>query len=506
MIRAQRPELDGQLRRARAIELIGVQLHAQAVSAGGGQDRARLGDAEDARLAEHVAGDGKPLARHGRDHLVAHQTHVLAPPIAELGGDFVRPQERGDESGGLRGRELRDDAQLLELALAVETVARLHLDRRAAVGEERAEPRAGERHELRFGAGADVAHRLQDAAARRRDLLVVHAEGAPLVVVQARRAEHCVRVAIHEARVHHTADFHPFHGARCPSQVGVATNRGNAVTVDQDSGVGEDLELRHLPPAARPRPAAAGDDLTRADQQRPQSLASRIGSRMACRRAASIASGYPASAWRAMPIPGSFVSTRSSRRPAAAVPSATLTCPAWSEFPMPTPPPWWNDTHPAPEAGFSRAFRMAQSATASEPSCIASVSRTGDATEPVSRWSRPMTTGAPISPRFTRSFKAHPKRARSPWPSQQMRAGRPWNATRCCASVIQRRNGSLSGNSSSTRRSVRCSSRGSPDNATQRKGPFPSQNSGRMYSGTKPGISNASATPASRAWPRMLLP
>ena len=42
-------------------------------------------------------------------------------------------------------------------------------------------------------------------------------------------------------------------------------------------------------------------------------------------------------------------------------------------------------------------------------------------------------------------------------------------------------------------------SSGSPDSATQRNGPLPSQNSGRMYAGTKPGKSNASATPSSSA-------
>ena len=39
-------------------------------------------------------------------------------------------------------------------------------------------------------------------------------------------------------------------------------------------------------------------------------------------------------------------------------------------------------------------------------------------------------------------------------------------------------------------------SSGSPESAAQRNGPLPSQNSGRMYSGTKPGMSNASLTPA----------
>ena len=59
--------------------------------------------------------------------------------------------------------------------------------------------------------------------------------------------------------------------------------------------------------------------------------------------------------------------------------------PAWIELPIPTPPPWWTLTQVAPAATFSRAFRIGQSAIASEPSAIASVSRYGDATEPESR-------------------------------------------------------------------------------------------------------------------------
>ena len=70
---------------------------------------------------------------------------------------------------------------------------------------------------------------------------------------------------------------------------------------------------------------------------------------------------------------------------AAAVPSATLTWPACSEFPIPTPPPWWNATQLAPDAVFSSALRIGQSAIASEPSSMPSVSRNGDATLPVSR-------------------------------------------------------------------------------------------------------------------------
>ena len=42
---------------------------------------------------------------------------------------------------------------------------------------------------------------------------------------------------------------------------------------------------------------------------------------------------------------------------------------------MPTPPPWWMDTQLAPDAVLTRAFSSGQSAIASEPSAIASVSR-----------------------------------------------------------------------------------------------------------------------------------
>jgi len=78
------------------------------------------------------------------------------------------------------------------------------------------------------------------------------------------------------------------------------------------------------------------------------------------------------------------------------------------------------------------------------------------------------------------SLKRRPASARSPYPSQQIRAGSPWKATRSPASRIQRASGSSSGKRSSTARSVAAMSAGSPDSATHRKGPLPSQNNGRM--------------------------
>src|SRR5207244_2747880 len=72
------------------------------------------------------------------------------------------------------------------------------------------------------------------------------------------------------------------------------------------------------------REHAAGQSRTRGQHGRP----SRIGKRRPARSAVAIASGYPASACRATPIPGSHVTTRSSFSSASDEPSATITIPA----------------------------------------------------------------------------------------------------------------------------------------------------------------------------------
>src|SRR5450830_1670201 len=104
--------------------------------------------------------------------------------------------------------------------------------------------------------------------------------------------------------------------------------------------------------------------------------------------------------------------------------------------------------HADPPAVLSIAFNKGQSETASVPSRMASVSRLGLATEPVSRWSRPITIGAFSSPDLTISLNARPAMWRSPRPSQQMRAGRPWKAMRSRAMSSQRCTCACCGNSS----------------------------------------------------------
>ena len=55
--------------------------------------------------------------------------------------------------------------------------------------------------------------------------------------------------------------------------------------------------------------------------------------------------------------------------------------PLWMLRPTPTPPPLPTATQLAPWAAFSSAHRIGQSATASLPSSMSSVSREGEATE-----------------------------------------------------------------------------------------------------------------------------
>src|SRR5699024_1504070 len=83
-------------------------------------------------------------------------------------------------------------------------------------------------------------------------------------------------------------------------------------------------------------------------------------------------------------------------------------------------------TQLAPPTLLISAFKIGQSATASLPSFIDSVSRFGEATDPESRWSLPMTIGALNSPDATMSFIILQNLARSPYPGQQLRGGKPW--------------------------------------------------------------------------------
>ncbi len=298
MVGTHRAELGGELGPARPFELVGVQLEPQAGGPGGGQDRARFGNAEDPGLAEHVAKPREAVAGHRGDHLRTHQAHVLPAAVAVLGRHFVRAEKGGDERRSRLGAEPADHAELLALRLDVEPVAGLDLDGRRAVRQKHGESRTGHGDELVFRARAHVPHRVQDAAARGRDGLVGHPERAPLVVVEAGRTEDGVGVTVDEAGVEHARDLDLFDrrlriadcGLRSTELAKRADSR-DPIAVDQDGRIAEDLQLRQLTAATGARRAAARDDRARAGEQGAQSLASCIGRRRPWRRAVSSASG-----------------------------------------------------------------------------------------------------------------------------------------------------------------------------------------------------------------------
>ncbi len=68
-------------------------------------------------------------------------------------------------------------------------------------------------------------------------------------------------------------------------------NPGDSLAVDENRGVGEYFDLRHLSSAAGARRAATRHDLPRANEQCLQSRFSFSGRRMWCRRAVAMASG-----------------------------------------------------------------------------------------------------------------------------------------------------------------------------------------------------------------------
>ena len=291
VVGAHRAQLGRELGPARPFELVGVELEAQPGGPGRGQDGARLGNAEDARLAEHVAKPREALAGDRGDHLLTQQAHVVPTPGAVLGRHLVGAEKRGDEPRSRLGGQPADDAQLLALRLEVEPVARLDLDGRRPVRQEHGEPRAGDGGQLLLRVGAHVPHRLQDAAARGRDDLVALAERATLVVVEAGGAEDGMRMAVDEAGVEHTGDLDLLECSVCSTELAKGAHRHDPSAVHQHGRIAEDFQLRQLAAATGARRAAARDDRARAGEQGAQSLVSCIGRRRPWRRAVSSASG-----------------------------------------------------------------------------------------------------------------------------------------------------------------------------------------------------------------------
>jgi hypothetical protein len=130
------------------------------------------------------------------------------------------------------------------------------------------------------------------------------------------------------------------------------------------------------------------------------------------------------------------------------------------------------ETHDAPLAVLTSALSSGQSAIASDPSRMALGLPVGRRDRAAVEVVAPDDDGRVNRPSATISLNRSPAGRVRRSPSQQMRAGSPWNATRSPARRIQRASDSFSGKRSRMARSVAAMSAGSPDSAAQRNGPL----------------------------------
>ena len=269
------------------------------------------------------------LARRLRDQFL----HDLPQPFAavQFRRHRVQRQQRGQHlaahavSGGAR------DAQQAQLLVDAQAISGLDLDGGDAAAHEAAEPVARAGHQLLIGSRARGLDGAADSSAPLRDLQIGRSRQSLRVLARAVAGEDQVRVGIDQSRSEQAAL--PIDPLAATRRCARAAHVGDAIAIAGDRAVLDDRErplvLACLRPRHRRNPRVFDDQHQRV---RPGICTPRS-------RATWMASSYPASAWRRTPIAGSLVNTRSSRFAAAGVPSATITWPACSEYPMPTPPP-----------------------------------------------------------------------------------------------------------------------------------------------------------------------
>ncbi len=125
-------EFDRQLDAGAESELVGVQAGTQPCLRGGGEDRPALVGVERPDLTERVG--ERAVRRRRREHLAAHQRHVVVGAAGELGRHDVRPEQRGVR------RRRGGDFEQSRLVGDREAVARLDLDRSDPVAARLADP------------------------------------------------------------------------------------------------------------------------------------------------------------------------------------------------------------------------------------------------------------------------------------------------------------------------------------------------------------------------------
>ena len=196
------------------------------------------------------------------------------------------------------------------------------------------------RAEGRLAGRTRGAHRRENPAAGRVQLLVGGAGSAQRELLHTIAREARVRVAVDEPR--HRAEpatVELLRVADARVEVAHPPHRLDPALTAEDVCVLDHLDGAQVAAAERRAGAPRRRHLRQvADEQGPSGGGAGhsrgcgcIGGSKPCSRANSIASTYPASTWRMTPVPGSVVSTRSRRSAISSVPSATTTIPACCE-------------------------------------------------------------------------------------------------------------------------------------------------------------------------------
>ena len=120
--------------------------------------------------------------------------------VALVGGKRVKREQGRNDAHRLALAELAGELQQPQLALRIEAVAGLDLDRRAAAAHQRVQAAAALVEQLLVGRRGGALDRRGDAAAGLGNLLIARAGAAHRMLVGARAAEHEVRVAVDQAR------------------------------------------------------------------------------------------------------------------------------------------------------------------------------------------------------------------------------------------------------------------------------------------------------------------
>ena len=202
MVGARRLHLDRKPRGARMRELLGVNPRHEAARSPGRENPPRLRDRERAAIAVHIAKFREACRRDRRNPALYEQIDKRIRAAAKFRRHHVRAEKRAGDIERLRLMQIVEDFERLLLALPIEAVAALGLERRGAMRRELAQICRSASDQRRRTSAPQSRDRGANSATRARDFLVCFSGDALFVLGGAGLGENQVRVRIDKSRQH----------------------------------------------------------------------------------------------------------------------------------------------------------------------------------------------------------------------------------------------------------------------------------------------------------------